>query len=309
MNEIQSIEKFYQKIKTKEIKNKIKIFNLEKDSLTEEELINSLKNNLLYTIPNTGGFKITILALVTHIYQEGAQFFRARKLEKNFNVNAFELKDFWEPPTHVVGLGRFNRPLEPYLYLTSGEYFTPKKEIGIKKGERYLLMYYTLNKVLPLLSFTQSDTISKLSRQTRKKLKLILSFINDLMSSNNDNAHFISSALSTEILNFNELDGWCYQSIKDNNAINACVKVSKKEKFNLKHTFLCELDEDGNDKFIGVFSILDDDVSYSSFDINPTKVEEAVNNLYQDNKKISKMKFILSKHNKTLPIVLPKILK
>ena len=139
MSGIQLIEQFFQKIEIKDIKKRIKEFNSNKCLLTEKELESAFKKLLLYTISNTGGVQKNILPSLSYEYQVGTQLFRARKLGYEYNVNAFELKDFWEPPPEVVGLGRFNRPLESYLYLTSGEYFTPKKEVGIKKGERYLL--------------------------------------------------------------------------------------------------------------------------------------------------------------------------
>ncbi len=143
MSDTQLLEKFFQKIEIKEIQKRIDDFNSNKKTLTDQELVGALKNLLLYTIPNTGGIRASVLTSFSQTYQVGAQFFRARKLSETMDINTFEVKDFWEPPPEVVGLGRFNRSLESYLYLTSGEFFTPKKELGItKKGERYLLIYY-----------------------------------------------------------------------------------------------------------------------------------------------------------------------
>ncbi len=103
--------------------------------------------------------------------------------------------------------------------------------------------------------------------------------------------------------------GWCYPSVKDSEAINACVKASKKEKFNLESSFLCEVGESGNEIFIGVFTIDDDNVSYHSYDDNPSKVKKAVDNLFSHNIEISKLTCDLKNAQQvTSPQVLTKVL-
>lgn len=292
MTEIQEIEQFFGGINIQEIRERIEDFNLNTGYLDSDKLIDSLKNVLLYEIPNTGGFKKIILSAFSREYQVGAQFFRARKLNKEMDIYSLKVEDFWEPPSESIVQGRFNRPAEPYLYLTAGEYLTPKKELEINIGERYLLIYYQLNEVLSLYEFSRDDSISiEISNESKEKIQLINNFINELMLDDKVGAHLISSVLSNEILNYSEFDGWCYPSVKNSSATNACVKVSTKYKLNLQSVFLCEVCENLEDKFIGMFSMNDNIVSYQSYDCNPSKIKEEVDKMYSDNREISKKTF------------------
>lgn len=278
------IEEILRNTTISEIQKKIDYFSLISAELNDKEIINEIKNVLLF---GNDSIKASVFTSASRDYQKSSQFFRIRSLEKK--EITFKIEDFWEAPPERTNYGRFNKPYKPHLYITSGEFQTPKKELNIKENDHYLLIYYTANQTLSLFELGFDSNIPPLlSESSKEKIKLINNFIREYILNTNEGAYKISSVLSNDIADYDRFDGWCYPSAKDNKAVNACIKTSSKHKLTIKNSFVC-LSRPDNDSYIAAIGFEEQDIiQLFTYEKNPEQVKIMVQQMFEDNKEVHK---------------------
>ena len=281
------MDKMFEKISVKEIKKKIKEFEQNSNSYKSSELQEKIKNVLLF---NVDGFGFSTFTSFLREYQITSQLFRIRKFEQD----TISVHDLWEPPSDKVDYGRFNKPKEQFLYITIGDYLIPKKEVGILDGDNYILIYYKIVETLSLLELGfKYKNINNYNKLTNKKISLLDKFIRKYISNEKEGAYKISSILSNDIADYQEIDGWCYPSIHNTNITNACIKKSATSKLEIESIFLCKSNID-KDEYL--YSMIIDDNSniqvFNDWNKKNSKAYEILNQVHIDNKEVQKIKTV-----------------
>lgn len=278
------INKAFDYVSINKIKKKIKEFKKNNHTYKDVELLDRIKDVLLFDV---NGFGLSIFTSAAREYQISSQLFRIRKFEQH----TISEKDLWEPPNDKVDYGRFNKPKESFLYATIGDFETPKKEVGITNGDYYIIIYYNVIETLSLFELGfKNVNIPNTKETTKKKIELLNEFIRKSVLSRKSGAYRISSILSNDIANFQEFDGWCYPSMHNNNAVNTCIKSSSKFKLKIKSIFLCQACSD-RDKYFYSMTIGTDSIiqCFSDWNEENSRAYEILNQVYDDNKKVQKI--------------------
>ncbi|MET4163794.1 hypothetical protein ABIE61_003660 [Marinobacterium sp. MBR-111] len=276
MNEI--IEKIFETISIKDLKERIDNFEKLGVDFEYEEAFNILKKVFLLDVE---GWGISAFKSESREYKEGGIFYRARRM----NRERIELthNDFWEAPAEVVPRGRINKPMEPLLYLSPREPYTPIRETHIKNGIPFLLVAYEAIARINVFGIgVGGGGEGGFSLDTEKKLDIVTEFIKRIFMKNDDKAYVLTNVISQEVCKF-DYDGWVYPSVANDGGENLCLKLTAKEKLRVHAAFLCQL-EDGNIRTTHAIEVSEEILVYDDWEDSEGSAHQIFGSLLNHNR-------------------------
>lgn len=173
-----------------------------------------------------GSFRLPV---ATSIIPAGTILYRARSLRKEDTSrppsDVSKWTDIWEPPPEYAFAGRLNENSEPLLYTALVDQTVAIKEARIKAGVRFAMIRYVVLTEFKS-SVLQWNADSTLSSANQQKMEKILSFLNEIMSSSltSRGAYKVTAALTKDLGDYPEGEGWQYPSVASPGGINLCLK-------------------------------------------------------------------------------------
>ncbi|AYR19195.1 RES domain-containing protein [Alcaligenes faecalis] len=216
---IKLIDFFMGWISINDLKSRIELFEMSRNSLSYDNAREILKNILLVGPEECRGGSFFLEA---RGMCEGSIFWRSRKMK--YFEKSLEEKEFWAPPSDCVrDNGRVNYPGQSVLY-TSLHPITTAAEVRVVAGDKILNISYELLRMIDVFWVDENKENIGYTKETYEKLHLISKFIKSNLMSRDEGAYVFSSVFVNDIMP-DQCSGWFYESVLGGGGENYCFKA------------------------------------------------------------------------------------
>ncbi|WP_123962004.1 hypothetical protein [Vibrio crassostreae] len=175
-------------------------------------------------------------------YPKGTRFYRIRAIPEG--IDDFPLKsmstisDCWEPPAHVVGIGRLNKVNESLLYVSPTP-DTACEELRVLNNEYFSLIVYEALEEIKVSCIGFAPNVNGLSEEEALKLRMIQDFLkHEFIRDVGKGTEFLYKISESITKDYFDLppelqDAWCYPSIANKGGYNVCFKPQDRNKLKL----------------------------------------------------------------------------
>ncbi|WP_223532038.1 hypothetical protein [Pseudomonas sp. BF-R-30] len=188
--------------------------------------------------------KRTMLRPISAHYPAGTLFYRVRKIpidDTNLPLKSMSKEsDCWEPPSHIVDVGRLNKKGEALLYTSPINPTVAFDEMKINDDELFSLIIYEATEQINVTVIGATPPLEDFSKENQLKLRMIQDFLrHEFIRDVGIGTEFLYQISESIAKNWFDLppvlhDAWCYPSIANKGAYNVCFKPEEKQKLNLR---------------------------------------------------------------------------
>lgn len=193
-------------------------------------------------------------------YPADTRLYRIRKLKEEDHFIPLKAlskeQDAWNPPSEcVTKLERLNDIGESLLY-TSLDPNTPVEEMGIKDGERFLLIVYKAKRDVKVAYIGYWKECPELSREENLKMRMIHNILNDIFTKEvgqgTEYLYRASARIAKDYFDCPPVmqDAWCYPSIASKQGYNICFRPENaRDILELLGVQICTVDRSDNSTY------------------------------------------------------------
>lgn len=226
------IHAFLSNIKFEDIEAKREQFRaIDLKRCSNEELFKSVMDIISF---DYAGSSLGVIMPSFGTYPTDTKLYRIRKLEEEDHFIPLKAlsneQGAWNPPSECVKeLGRLNDISESLLY-TSLDPNTPVEEMGIKEGERFLLIVYKAKRDVKVAYIGYWNDHPELSKEENLKMRMIHNILNDIfikeVGKGTEYLYRASARIAKDYFDCppEMQDAWCYPSIASKKGYNICFR-------------------------------------------------------------------------------------
>lgn len=224
---------------------------------SNEELFKSIMDIVSF---NYAGSSLGVIMPSFGTYPTDTKLYRIRKLKEEDHFIPLKAlskeQDAWNPPSEcVTKLERLNDIGESLLY-TSLDPNTPVEEMGIKDGERFLLIVYKAKRDVKVAYIGYWKDQPELSREENLKMRMIHNILNDIFTKEvgqgTEYLYRASARIAKDYFDYppEMQDAWCYLSIASKQGYNICFRPENaRDILELLGVQICTVDRSDNSTY------------------------------------------------------------
>jgi hypothetical protein len=189
-------------------------------------------------------------------YPKGTRFYRIRTIPEDDRIIPLKsmttIDDCWEPPAHVVKMGRLNKKEESLVYTTPLDPTIPLEELKIKKDELFSLIVYEAIDDIKVTQIGAPANTNGLTEEENLKLRMLQDFLHHEFTRDvGDGTEYLYKISESIAKDYFDMpppihDGWCYPSIAKKGGFNVCFRPTIKTKLKLKGVQIASASKEGD---------------------------------------------------------------
>lgn len=215
-----------------ELQEKISAFRrLPIKRLSRIEIARHIADVLCFDTPRG---KAALLTPRVSSYPAGTRFYRVRALDANdtqLPLRGMRTEsDAWNPPPHVVRLGRLNREGESLLYTSPVFPHVAVEEMKIPAGDYFSLIVYEALEQIRVTTIGVAPAIPDLSKDETLKQRMLNDFlVHEFTRDVGIGTEYLYNISDTIVKDYFDLppdiqDAWCYPSVAERPSVNVCFR-------------------------------------------------------------------------------------